>query len=111
MSNITERVERTLHQAELQAQSIQNQMENYEQWGSGAYYKHRLAMIKREIADLKYILGTGEDSAAPAEIPKNMDELITTIRETTNCNYPHNEDYHRGVADVIRILMEVAYEY
>lgn len=111
MITMKERVERTLHQQELQAQSIENQMESYEQWGSGAYYKHRLAMIKREIADLKYILGTGEDIDASTEIPSNMDDLITTIREATHDNYPHNEDYHRGVADVIRILMEVAYEY
>lgn len=103
MNTMKDRVERTLHQLILQEQKIVDQMDIYDRWGSGPYYKHKLEMIKREIIDLKYILGTDEDEVRQPD----YDHLITQIREQTNHKYQFDPAYKRGVSDAIRVIMEV----
>jgi len=57
---LEEKVNKLLHYYELAAQSLIGRLPEYEKWGSGPYYRHRLACYQQFIRELKTIMGEKE---------------------------------------------------
>ena len=56
-----EKLEKLLHIYELEVQGLIGRMPDYDRWGSGPYYRHRLSCFEQFVRQLKSILGKKED--------------------------------------------------
>lgn len=59
--SLEEKVDKLIHIYELEAQSLIGRLPEYERWGSGPYWRHRLACYQQFIRELKAIMGEKEE--------------------------------------------------